>query len=76
MVRFRIHASDLLETRPFRGRPLPFVLAASAPVTFDEVLDADSAAGWGVLLEETYDGSNATESAYVLTLDGGDAFIT
>lgn len=72
-IRTRIISLDSFEYRTHRARIRPFVAVTE---TFDEVVDADSASGWGVLLETIYDGSDAAESAYAVLLDGGDALIT
>jgi hypothetical protein len=76
-LRTRIFNLDIFEYRTQRSRIRDFVSAAPAPpAVFDEIVDGDSAAGWGGLLETIYEGSDAPETAYAVLLDGGDALIT
>jgi len=62
---------EIMEIRTQRARIRSFAEQAYA----DEFVDGGNAPGWGFQLEVTFNGSNASETAYEVLLDGDDAFI-
>jgi hypothetical protein len=71
MIRNRLMNLEIMEIRTQRARIRSFAEQAYA----DEFVDGGNASGWGFQLEVIFNGSNASETAYEVLLDGDDAFI-
>jgi hypothetical protein len=72
MIRIRLANLETMEFRVQRSRIRSFVEQTFA----DEFVSGGGASGWGAELEVIFDGSNASEAAYEVLLDGDDALIT
>lgn len=71
-LRTRLLNFEIFEYRTQRSR-----IRSQAERTYaDEFVSGGGASGWGTELEVIFDGSNATEAAYEVMLDGDDALIT